>query len=123
MKIAAVLFSLLMVVALFAQSSNQFAMVTPNGAVSACPAPVATANILCSVTDGYWVSIAGAAYAKINVGAQQGGVVTFNGRSGSVLPTANDYSYSQLSGKPTQFTCGTSNQSNSGLSASGCVFQ
>lgn len=113
----------LMAVSLIAQSANQFSMVTPNAAVTGCPAPVAGSNILCSVTDGYYVSISGGAYAKINVGSSQSGVVTFNGRSGNVTPTANDYSYSQLSGLPTTISCAVSSQSNSGFTASGCTIK
>lgn len=123
MKIAAFLIIILIAVALVAQSANQFAMTTPNGAVTACPAPVSTSNILCSVTDGYYVSVAGAAYAKINVGAQTGGVSSYNGRTGNVLPAANDYKYSDLAGKPTQISCSTSTQGNTGFVASGCTIQ
>ena len=36
---------------------------------------------------------------------------------------ANDYSYSQLSSPPTTISCTTAQQSNSGLTASGCTIK
>ena len=110
---------LLIAAALWAQ--NQFAVTTPPGAVTGCPTPVAGMNILCSVTDGYYASISGAAYQPIN--ATAGGVTSFNKRTGAVLPVVGDYSYSQLSSPPTTIACTTSSQSNTGLSASGCVIK
>jgi hypothetical protein len=100
---------------------QQFAATTPSGALTACPAPVSGSNILCSVTDGYYASVAGASYVKIS--ATAGGVASFNGRSGAVAPAAGDYSYSQLSGLPTTLSCATVSVTNSGLVASGCTIK
>ena len=100
---------------------QQFAATTPSGALTACPAPVSGSNILCSVTDGYYASIAGGTYVKIS--ATAGGVASFNGRSGAVAPAAGDYSYSQLSGLPTTLSCTTVSVTNSGLVALGCTIK
>lgn len=111
MKIAkkiAIAMALLGAAMLLGQAAAQFAMTTPSGAVSGCPTPTTGTNILCSVTDGYYVSVSGAAYAKINAAA---GVASFNGRTGNVMPVQNDYSLSQLSGQltaaqlPNTMTC------------------
>lgn len=123
MKKTAVLLAIVMVATALAQSAGQFALSAPTGALSTCPTPVAGANILCSVTDGYYASISGAAYAKINVGTQQAGVSSFNGRSGNVMPAANDYKYSDLANQPTSLTCTTGTAGNTGIAGSGCTFK
>ena len=67
-----VLLALLVTVGL--ATGQQFSVATPPGTLATCPAPTSTSNILCSVTDGYYASIAGAAYVKINASA--GPVIT-----------------------------------------------
>ena len=57
---------MLIITASFAQ---QFSAVTPSGAVTGCPTPVSGSNILCSVTDGYYASVSGAAYVKMTAAA------------------------------------------------------
>ena len=84
--------------------AQQFSAITPSGAVTGCPAPTSGVNILCSVTDGYYASVAGAGYVKMTAQAG-GGVATYNGRTGNVLPAAGDYTYSQLSSPPTSVDC------------------
>ena len=50
-------------------------------------------------------------------------VIAFNGRSGNVLPAADDYKYSDLANKPTSISCGTATHSNTGFTASQCSLQ
>lgn len=103
--------------------------VSPAGLLSACPTPSAKALIFCNVAgdsgnpDGAYVSANGAAYFKVGASAGGGGVTSYNGRTGAVTPQSNDYSYSQLSGKPTTLACTTASHNNGGFSASGCTIQ
>lgn len=123
MKITAIAVVLLMVLALGAQTVSPFSLLTQNGALTSCQSPAAGFNGVCAVTDGYYVTINGAAYIKIPLTQGAGGVQTFNNRTGNVLPAAGDYSYSQLQGQPTKISCTTSSQSNTGFTASGCTIQ
>lgn len=103
------------------QFSPQFWAQTPVGPLTGCPTPVSGSNILCSVTDGYYVSVSGTAYLKINAAA---GVASFNGRTGNVLPTPGDYAYSDLKNPPSRVTCTTAQISAGGsgnFTASGCT--
>lgn len=126
---------LAMVLAFFAGASYrsigvkaQSMGVSPSAAttLAGCPAPAANFMNFCQVTgdpanaSGAYVTANGAPYFLLKASAGTAGVVTFNGRSGNVAATANDYSYSQLSGKPTTISCSTSSQSNTGFTASGC---
>lgn len=61
--------TLLMAVGLLAQSGGQFSVVIPVGALTSCPSPVVNANIVCSVTDGVYVSNSGGAYTKLGTGS------------------------------------------------------
>ena len=105
----------------------QTVSVSPAVALANCAAPTAGALLYCNVAndpanaDGMYVSANKAPYFK--VGASSGGVLSWNGRTGSVMPAANDYSYSQLSSPPTTISCTTAQQSNSGLTASGCTIK
>jgi len=104
-------------------AAQQASVSLPSGAVTSCPPPASGQNIVCSVTDGPYVSVNGAAYVKVTASS---GVATFNGRSGNVLPASGDYSYSQLNGVPTSFTCTTAQISTGGsgtLTASGCTLK
>lgn len=124
--VLATITGILLVIAVVA-FGQQFAVTTPPGALSGCPSPAAGVNILCSVTDGYYASIAGSAYVKIN--ATAGGVATFNGRSGNVMPAASDYSFSQIGGQITpaqlpatiSLNCPTFTQSNTGTTLNKCT--
>lgn len=104
--------------------------VQPGGVLSSCPAPVAKAMIFCNVTgdpanpDGSYLSMNGGAYAQIQTGAAAAGVTSFNKRTGAVLPTTSDYSYSQLSGPPTTLNCTTASLTTTGgLVASNCTIK
>jgi hypothetical protein len=123
--ITAIVAGIIFVVAgMFAQSSLT---VSPAGTLSSCPAPSAKALIFCNVAsdpsnaDGAYVSTNGAAYFLITKGGAGGNVATVFGRTGNVLPSQGDYSYSQLSAPPTKVSCSTASHSNTGLTASGCT--
>ena len=116
---------------LLAQSSLT---VSPGGTLASCPSPSAKALIFCNVAgdaanpDGAYVSANGASYFRVGQ-SQAGGVVTFNGRAGNVLPATGDYTYSQITGtptSPTKLSCSTAQISTGSagtLTASGCTFQ
>jgi hypothetical protein len=123
--ITAIVVGIIFVVAgMFAQSSLT---VTPGGTLASCPTPSAKALIFCNVagdpaaTDGAYVSTNGAAYFAVPKSGAGGGVSSFAGRTGNVLPAQGDYSYSQLSAPPTKISCSTASQSNTGFIASGCT--
>lgn len=103
--------------------------VNPTTILSSCPAPQAAWLYICQVANdpanpaGAYVTANGAGYFLLQKAGGSGGVASYNGRTGNVVPTTNDYSYSQLSGKPTTISCSTSSQSNSGFTASGCTIQ
>lgn len=71
-------------------------------AVANCPAGQSGFATLCPVGSGSTYTM----YVSYNAAAYQllvpvsSGVTSFNGRTGAVVPTANDYSYAQLSGLP-----------------------
>lgn len=50
---------------------------------------VAGSTQFCFASDGAWVSVNGAAY--VQVGGTTAGVISFNGRTGAVVPVASDY--------------------------------
>jgi hypothetical protein len=113
---------------LYAQSSLSIA---PGSTLASCPAPSAKALIFCNVAgdtanpDGAYVSANGGAYFRVSA-PSSGGVTSFNGRTGVVLPASGDYKYSQLSGSPTSINCTTatiSTGSTGTLNASGCTIQ
>lgn len=88
---------------------------------STCQAPSTGNTIICGTSTGAQISINGAAYVPIT-----NGVLSFGGRTGAVVPAANDYSYAQLSGKPTTISCTTATFQSGGpaaLTASGCTIQ
>jgi hypothetical protein len=112
---------------MFGQSSLT---VSPSGTLASCPAPSSKALIFCNVagdpanTDGAYVSTNGAAYFLVTKGGAGGGnVATVFGRTGNVLPSQGDYSYSQLSAPPTTLSCSTASHSNTGLTANGCTIK
>lgn len=86
-----------------------------------CQAPTTGNTIICGTSAGVQISINGAAYVPL-----ANGVLSFSGRTGAVMPAANDYSYSQLSAKPTTISCTTATFQSGGpaaLTASGCSIQ
>lgn len=103
--------------------------VSPSSAttLAGCPAPAANFMNFCQVTSdpanpaGAYLTANGAAYFLLQKASGQSGVVTFAGRSGSVIPAQGDYTYGQLNGPPTKLNCSTASHSNTGLTASGCV--
>jgi len=66
-----------------------------------CLTPVTGSYFLCVASDGIWVSNNGAAYFQVVASSGTAGVTSFNGRTGAVVPTAGDYSFSLLSGSAT----------------------
>ena len=68
---------------------------------TSCPAVATGVTIYCFPSDGIWVSLAGAAYVQIASNGVVTGVVSFNGRTGAVVPVASDYAFSQISGVAT----------------------
>lgn len=54
----------------------------------------------CFATDGLWQSLNGAAYVQLGAAAP-GGVASFKGRTGDVVPVAGDYTCAQITGCPT----------------------
>ena len=77
---------------------------TGNAPHTTCVVTLSTTTF-CFASDGLWQSLNGAAY--VQVGAAAAGVTSFNGRTGTVVPAAGDYAYSQLSSPPTSINCGT----------------
>lgn len=71
---------------------------------TAC-APTAGQTTLCIASDGLWISLSGGTFTQLGA-ASSAGVTSFNGRTGAVVPTANDYTYSQLASPPTTVNCG-----------------
>jgi len=125
-KLGIVIAFLLALNLLSAQSSNNGVFVmTQANSPSSCAWPsgatFTNAMALCATSGGLYYALNG--NATFNPVGAASGVVTFNGRSGPVLPAANDYKYSDLANKPTSLNCSTSNQGNTGLTASGCTFQ
>lgn len=123
-KTLVVLAVLLGGVILAAQSSTPSLGVTSStGAGAACVVVTGATVTECAATDGLWIAIGTGAFQKVLTGTSTAGVTSFNGRTGVVVSATADYSYSQLSGTPTQkssISCTTSNLSNTGLTASGC---
>lgn len=86
--------------------------------LASCPTPVSSSKalIFCNVAgdasnpDGAYVSANGGAYSRVSSGGA-GGVGSFNGRTGNVLPASGDYTHAQISGQitaaamPTTQTC------------------
>lgn len=95
-----------------AQTAVPFAFATTSATHTACPAVVTGTSQYCFAADGFWQSIAGAAYAQL--GASVTGVTSFNGRTGAVTSATGDYSYAQLSSQPTSLSCPLFNLSTSG---------
>lgn len=125
MKYALVIISILFIAGLLPSQSR--VGMQGGGLLSSCPLSIPKELAACNVSndpanpDGLYLSANGAPFFPVSKGGV-GGVATFNNRSGNVLPAANDYKYSDLANKPTAFTCTTSSQSNTGLTASGCTF-
>lgn len=116
----------MMAMVLWAQSSLS---ISPAGTLATCPAPSSKALIFCNVAgdtvnpDGAYVSANGAAYFRVGA-TTAGGVTTFNGRSGNVLPASGDYKFSDLSAPPTTMVCTTASIATGGnLTASGCTLK
>jgi hypothetical protein len=110
----------------YLMGQSRLSMMT-GGLLTSCAVSSAKELAFCNVAgdptnpDGLYVSANGAAFFLVGK-AIPGGVQTFNSRTGNVLPATGDYSYGQLSGKPTAISCSTSAQSNTGLTANGCTF-
>lgn len=98
MKKVAVLGILSIGVLLWAQSSTPGLGITSATTGSACVAIAGASVTECAASDGLWIAIGTGAFAKVATGATSAGVTSFNGRSGAVVSTAGDYTYSQLSG-------------------------
>lgn len=98
--------------------------------VSGCTWPtgatITQGMAICPINNSGTLSLAlaanGGAFAAYP-GAQAIGVTSFNGRTGAVVPTANDYTYAQLATPPSTQNCTTATQSNIGLVTSGCTFK
>jgi hypothetical protein len=58
---------------------------------------LASTTKYCFAADGLYISLNGAAYAQI---AATAGVISFNGRTGAVLPATGDYTYAEIAGTP-----------------------
>lgn len=111
------------------QAQSSYSMF-PGGTLAQCTVPAPGLLVFCNVagdpanSDGAYVSANGAPYFLIGKTVQQNGaVLTFNGRAGAVMPTQNDYSYTQLSGKPTTINCQKFAHANVGMVATGCTIQ
>jgi len=108
--------------------SGQVDVRQPIVAPASCvwPTGVTTGMAACATNDPtspIYVALNGGPFQKATA-AVASGVSSWNGRTGAVLPAANDYSYSQLSGKPTTVSCTTYTISNTGgISFSGCTIQ
>ena len=98
---------------LFGQSSMS---IQPGSTLAACPSPSAKALIFCNVAgdpsnpDGAYVSANGAKYFQVPQ-STAGGVTSWNGMTGAVTYA------------PSSISCTTAQQSNSGLTASGCTIK
>lgn len=98
--------------------------------ISQCPT-LMNGYFVCVVTPAGAQPFLALSVAGFNSGApfpvvtqQATGVASFAGRTGAVLPANGDYSYSQISGTPTTFSCPTVTESTtSGISATGCTFK
>ena len=107
-----------------AQSSgNGVIVLTTAGAPSSCAWPTGAtwtnAMALCGTNAGLYWALNGGTFGP----ATNNGVASYNGRTGNVLPAPNDYKFSDLAAKPTALNCSTATHQNTGLQASGCVFQ
>jgi hypothetical protein len=70
------------------------AYATVTNGMALCPLNLPTGPALA-------IAVNGGAFTQIPMTTAAAGVTSFNGRVGAVVPTANDYSYGQLSGLPT----------------------
>jgi hypothetical protein len=83
----------------------QITVVGTHTQCTATPAATPAHADICFAADGIWLSINGAAFTQLGA-ASAVGVTSFNGRTGAVVPSANDYTYSQLASPPTTINCG-----------------
>lgn len=103
--------------------------VTPSAAtpLSGCPAPAAGFMNFCQVTNdaanpsGAYLTANGAPYFLLQKAGSGGNVTSVFTRTGNVVAAPGDYKYSDLANKPTTISCSTSNQGNTGFTASGCT--
>jgi hypothetical protein len=94
-------------VTVHAQSGQLFYMAPASGTTTTnCGTPASGSTPpLCGVATGWYVWN-GTAWVQLGT-VTASGVMSFNGRTGAVVPAAGDYSYSQLSSPPTSVTAGT----------------
>lgn len=85
----------------------------------------ANAAAICPLPNGIAYATNGGPFQLIG-GAPPTGVTSFNTRTGTVVPAANDYSYSQLSAPPTTINCAVaaiSTGTTGTFGASGCTIK